>query len=274
YRDPVENLQQAVLAYQEALRYRTEDADAKKRAATQNNLGTAYWHLAQHQQPVIYLRQAIAAYSEALQFYSPDEDSLTYAMVQNNLGTAYWNLSQHEQPVELLQQAIAAYDIALRYRTADATPVAHAATQNNLGTAYWHLANHQKHQPAIYHQLLQQAIAAYLITLNTANKVPPEQLSFDLFATHNNLGLAYYQLAIDKQSPLTAETRLNHLDFSLHHHLQAYNGWQSHPDYAQAALAYVIQTLRAFHSEFGLQGQSRGLSKLPAHLLPQVLPRL
>lgn len=274
YRDSVENLQQAVLAYQEALRYRTEDADAKKRAATQNNLGTAYWHLAQHQQPVIYLRQAIAAYSEALQFYSPDEDSVTYAMVQNNLGTAYWNLSQHEQPVELLQRAIAAYDIALRYRTADTMPAAHAATQNNLGTAYWHLANHQKHQPAVSQQLLQQAIAAYLITLNTANKVPPEQLSFDLFATHNNLGLAYYQLAIDKQSTLTAETRLNHLDFSLHHHLQAYNGWQAHPDYAQAALAYIIQTLRAFHSEFGLQGQSHGLSKLPAHLLPQVLSRL
>ncbi len=274
YRDPAENLQHAVLAYQEALLYRPADADPQKRAATQNNLGTAYWHLAQYEQPVVYLRRAIAAYREALQAYHPEEDGLTYAMVQNNLGTAYWNLSQHEQPLDLLQSAIAAYEIALQYRTAEAMPVAHAATQNNLGTAYWHLANHRKEEPAVYQQCLQQAIAAYLIALNTANRIAPSPLNFDLSATHNNLGLAYYQLAIDKHSRLPAPTRLNHLESALHHHLKAYEGWQHHPDYAQAAFTYLIQTLRAFHSEFGLQGQNQGLSKLPAHLLPQVLARL
>ncbi|NJK27321.1 MAG: hypothetical protein HC925_00275 [Coleofasciculaceae cyanobacterium SM2_3_26] len=54
-------------AYQAALAYSTDLVDA--RAATQNNLGTAHWNLAQYTHPARNLKAAIAAYTEALAFY-------------------------------------------------------------------------------------------------------------------------------------------------------------------------------------------------------------
>jgi tetratricopeptide (TPR) repeat protein len=76
---------------------------------TQNNLGTAYGCLSEHEDPVGNLRRAIEAYEEALRFRTPDIAPLDYAMIQNNLGTAYGRLSEHEDPVGNLRKAIEAY---------------------------------------------------------------------------------------------------------------------------------------------------------------------
>ncbi|OLP18958.1 hypothetical protein BST81_06895 [Leptolyngbya sp. 'hensonii'] len=273
HQDTVDNLQQSIAAYQEALRHRQPAVDPLKYASTQNNLGTAYWHLAQHQQPKTRLREAIAAYSDALQYYNPEQEPLNYAMIQNNLGTAYWNLAQFEQPDKLLELAVTAYQAALVYRTAEAVPTAHAATQNNLGTAYWHLAGRSKDNPAARQDYLQQAIVAYTAAIQTAHRVT-SPLTFDVFATQNNLGLAYYQMATDKQFPLEKAQRSAHLEAALHHHLQALQGWQAQPEYYQTALGYVMQTIRAFYNELGLQGQNLALSKVPGHLLREILPRI
>lgn len=280
YQAAAENLEKSVLAYQEALRYRSPATEPLKYASTQNNLGTAYWHLAQHQQPVSHLKQAIAAYIEALHYYTQERDPLNYAMIQNNLGTAYWNLAQHEQPDEFLSLAIQSYRIALTYRTRDINPVAYAATQNNLGTACWHLANRHKQQPETLRDYLEQAIAAYEAALDTAQQLAKgaanglPALTFDLFATYNNLGFAYYQLATDKYITTDTKTRSAQLEKALRHHLQALQGWQQQPDLYQTALGYIVQTVRAFYSECGLQGQNLALSILPGHLLPAVLPQL
>ena len=280
YREPAEQLQRSIGAYQEALRYRTPEAEPLKYASTQNNLGTAHWNLAQHQQPAVNLKLAIVSYTEALNHYDPDRDSLAYAMIQNNLGTAYWNLAQYEQPYEFLTLAISCYRVALMYRTAAANPAAYAATQNNLGTAYWHLASRSKDEPEQRLQALQSAIAAYEAALSTVKTLTETaspgslKLSFDISATHNNLGLAYYQVATDTQSLLSASDRSTHLEAALDQHLQAWQGWQKQPDYARTALNYVVQTVRAFYSECGLSGQNLALSKLPGHLLPEILPRL
>ncbi|MBD2081818.1 hypothetical protein [Leptolyngbya sp. FACHB-17] len=66
-----EFLQLAIGAYRVALIYRTLEAAPLAYAATQNNLGTAYWHLAsqestQNEERSIYLLCAIDAYQEAL----------------------------------------------------------------------------------------------------------------------------------------------------------------------------------------------------------------
>lgn len=293
YRNPAETLQQSVAAYEEALRYRKPDEDPARYAATQNNLGTAYWNLAQHHQPVSRLQQAIAAYQEALRYYSQEREPLHYAMIQNNLGTAYWNLAQFDPAVtgkrsadapetpaaELLTWAVQAYEIALVHRTLEVSPAAHAATQNNLGTAYWHLAN-LAGTPATQRQgLLQQAIAAYQAALaavqylQAASDQAPA-LTFDPFATQNNLGLAYYQLATDKQAQHATPDRSRYLEAALQHHLQALQGWQNHPDFYQTALNYVVQTVRGFYSECGMNGQNLALSKIPASLLPEVMKRI
>jgi len=85
------------------------------------------------------------------------------------------------------------------------------------------------------------------------------------------LGLSYYQLAGDRNNRLTATQRQTLLESALSQHLQALQGWEPPSAFYQATLDYIIQTTRAFHSEFGIQGQTLALSKIPAHLLPEVM---
>lgn len=303
YQSPAAALEQSVQAYEEALRYRKLEEDPARYAATQNNLGTAYWNLAQHHQPVLCLKRAIAAYTEALRYYSAEQEPLYYAMIQNNLGTAFWNLAQHKQsapdalealelgeaekpamslsPADWLHRAIAAYQAALTYRTVDVVPAAFAATQNNLGTAHWHLANLSGIQPVERREHLKQAIVAYNAALKAVDYLTQSEtdqspaLTFDPFATHNNLGLAYHQIATDKQTIRDDEaTRLSDLESALHHHLQALQGWQQNSDYYQTVFGYIVQTIRTFYSEFGMKGQSLAMSKVPAQLLPEIMKRV
>ncbi len=290
YQDPAVALQNAVQAYAESLRYRDPEEDAARYAATQNNLGTAYWNLAQHEQPVARLKQAIAAYVEALRYYSPEREPLHYAMIQNNLGTAYWNLAQQisnskklqatesVSARELLLHAINAYRDALGYRTLAQAPAAYAATQNNLGTAFWNLATLPDTEAEIKQDALEAAIAAYTEALAAVQQLQRHaqdgMLTFDRFATHNNLGLVHYHLATAKNSPLDATSRTQSLETALQHHLHAMQGWTNQPDYANTAMGYLVQTVRAFYTQFGMKGQSIALSRVPANLLPELMQKL
>jgi tetratricopeptide (TPR) repeat protein len=281
YQDPAANLQLAVQSYQEALRYRDAEADPRRYASTQNNLGTTYWNLAQYQAPEENLKEAIAAYSEALCHYAPEEEPFNYAMIQNNLGTAYWNLAQRERPKDWLALAIAAYQIALQYRTLEVAPAAFAATQNNLGTAYWHLAS-QAEDGTEKRDSLRQAIVAYeaalqaaqIMAMNPSDPGQPVTLSFDLFATYNNLGLAYYQVVTDPKAGLDSMTQSAYLESALKHHVLAYQGWAGRLELQQTAFSCIVQTCRAFYSQLGIAGQNLALSLIPGQLLPEVLPKL
>ncbi|TVP60347.1 MAG: tetratricopeptide repeat protein [Nodularia sp. (in: Bacteria)] len=270
-----QNWQQAVLAYSEALRYRTANMEPLKYAACQNNLGTAYWHLGQYDQPVVHLHKAIASYSQALAHYNPEQEPLKYGMIQNNIGTAYWNLAQYdENPAKNLQLAIDVYREALKYRTPANVPSACAATHNNLGTAYWHLANLSQTSKESQQKLLKLSIDAYDEALALANSLSGIPLSFDLFAAHNNLGLAHYQLVTDDSFTGDKAASSQHLEAALNNHLQALNGFSQQPEAYQTTFTYVVKTIRAFHSKLGIQGQNLALSQVPGHLLAEVLPKL
>ncbi|WP_016949091.1 tetratricopeptide repeat protein [Anabaena sp. PCC 7108] len=274
FSQPVENWQQAVVAYSEALIYRTEEIDPLKYAACQNNLGTAYWHLGQHSQPVEHLQKAIAAYNLALVHYKPADEPLKYGMIQNNIGTAYWNLSQYEKPLENLQLAIDVYREALKYRTPVNVPHACAATQNNLGTAYWHIANLPKISKAERQNYLQKCINIYEESINLADSISDTGLSFDLLVTHNNLGLAHYQLVTD--SSFTGDKKLlsQHLEAALGNHVQALQGFSKHTEPYQTTFNHIVKAIRTFHNELGIQGQNLALSKVPGNLIPEILPKL
>jgi tetratricopeptide (TPR) repeat protein len=257
------------------LSYRTVEIDPLKYAACQNNLGTAYWHLAQHNQPIVHLKQAIASYSQALAHYSPEQEPLKYGMIQNNIGTAYWNLAQYEHARENLHLAIDVYREALKYRTPVNLPSACAATQNNLGTAYWHLANLSQTTKDVRQKLIQLCISAYEEAIALARSLNSISLSFDLLAAHNNLGLAHYQLVTDNNLfNGDKAARSQHLEAALNNHLQALNGLSQQPEVYQTTLNYVVKTIRAFHNELGIQGQNLALSKIPGQLLPEILPKL
>ncbi|BAZ12391.1 hypothetical protein NIES4071_42220 [Calothrix sp. NIES-4071] len=274
FSDPAENWQLAVAAYSEALRYRTAEVEPLKFAACQNNLGTAFWHLAQYNLPVAHLKKAITAYNLALVYYTPNTEPLKYGMIQNNIGTAYWNLAQYEQSSEHLRTCIGAYNEALKFRTSTNQPAACSATQNNLGTAYWHLANQVQTLKEERHDYLEKCIESYQEALNLAHSLSGMTLSFDVFATHNNLGLAHYQLVTDAYYEGNKNERSRHLEAALENHLQALNGMSKQPETYQTTLTYIIKTIRGFHNELGIQGQNLALSKVPGSLLPEILPKL
>lgn len=282
YQDGPANLQKSILAYQATLLQLEPLRDAEY-AAIHNNLGTTYWHLAQYSQPLLHLKQAIESYQEALDYFQQQTDQLAYAMLQNNLGTAYWNLAQYEPSVNLLEKAIESYQEALKYRTAKTAPVACAATQNNLGTAYWHLANQLHDNCQIRTEYLQKAIIAYETALTISQQLNPNQLSFDLWATSNNLGLAHYQLATDPYCQIEADQKIEHLQSGLRYHLQVLQKSQTVPNKSenttqsnsyQTALSYIIKIVHAFYSIEGIKGQNLALSQIPGQLLPEVLRRL
>ena len=286
YEDAAENLEKSAIAFEAVLRCRdidgSGDGDPMQDAAIHNSLGTTYWSLAQHREPVRHLQQAIAAYDRALQIYHPQnnrpknrssKNAIDYAMVLNNLGTAYWTRSRHENSRENLLLAVDAYRKALHYRTPETLPIGCAATQNNLATAYWHLARRGETE-AETAEYLQEAIAAYETAVTVAESVGEKALPFDRFAARNNLGLAYYQWVTHPRYDGTAETRQQHLEAALQHHLAALAGWQAQPERYQTALDYVVQTIRAFYNDGDIQGQNLAFSKLPSGVLPKVMERL
>jgi hypothetical protein len=288
--EPIDNLKDAIAAYDEALRFRQPANDPIKYAATQNNLGTAYWHLAQHTDPVVNLKGAIAAYSESAQHYTAEQYPDGYAMIQNNLGTAYWNLAQHISPAsqapasqddftiqDWLLLAINAYNNALRFRNAESAPSSFAATQNNLGTAYWQLASHCHDDETAIANYMQRSIQAYEQALEVVRQLqadnPTIGLSFDPAATHSNLGVIHYQLANELAS-LSQVAQQSHLDASLLHQVQAIEGWSQRAELKETAIGYLVQTIRKFYETWQSPGQNRALSQVPGHLLPQLLPLL
>ncbi|MEI6443815.1 MAG: tetratricopeptide repeat protein [Nostocales cyanobacterium ELA583] len=274
FADAVENWNLAIVAYNEALRYRQEEIDPLKYAACQNNLGTAYWHLGQYNRPMEHLTKAIAAYKLAVVYYPPTDEPLKYGMIQNNIGTAYWNLSQYEQPIENLQLAIQVYNEALKYRTSADVPQAYAATQNNLGIAYWHLANQPKTTKEDQQKLIKLCIHAYEEAVNIAHSQISVPLNFDLYVTHNNLALAHHDLVTNVSFNGDKKTLSQHLEAALENHLHALSGFDRQTENYQTTISYIISTIQAFHNELGIQGQNLALSKLPGQLLPDVLPKL
>jgi len=278
YKDSAESLELSIRAYEEALRYRPADSEPTKYASTQNNLGTAHWNLAQHQSPVLNLQAAITSYTEALSYYNSTTEPLSWAMIQNNLGTAYWNLAQYEQPETWLDLAISAYQDALTYRTREIAPAACAATQNNLGTAYWHLADRFPEDPERRGDYLNKCIPTYeqaiALVQQLSQNTPPTPINFDVFATHNNLGLAHYQLATESHFALSESSKSAHLEAALNQHLQACQGVAAQSDSYQTTLSYIVKTIRAFYQECGIAGQNLALSKVPGQMLPEILPRL
>lgn len=286
YQDNTQNLQLSIQAYEESLLYRSTDAledraIINKTASTLNNLGTAYWNLAQQAQTpqcIELLEMACTAYSKALSLYNPEQEPLNWGMIQNNLGTAYWNLAQYSQPITFLELSINAYREALKYRRPDVSAAACAATQNNLGTTYWHIATHYQDMPEVRREYLQMCILAYETAIALAQQLnlstPPVPVSFDVFATQNNLGLAHYQIGCDKELSHTLESKSTHLQAALQQHLQALQGYSNQPDGRMSTLSYVVKTIRAFYEQLGLQGQNLALSKVPGQLLPEILPQL
>lgn len=275
--DPQANLEQAVVAYTQALHYTPAALAPLNYANDQNSLGAIHWRLAQLDRPRYHLHRAIVAYQEALSHRIPQAEPQEYAMLQNNLGIAYWSLAQHESPIPRLEQAIDAYQTALVYRTLATTPAGCATTQNNLGTAYWDLAQQQTHQPAERLLSLRQAVDAYEAALDAVDhalqQAPAAPPGFDVWATCHSAGIVHDQLALALPAD-PQDQREHHLKAALGHYLLAYQGWQDQPEQLEVLAMALVYSVRLHFEILGLAGQQAVLSKLPPELLGRVLPRL
>jgi CHAT domain-containing protein/tetratricopeptide (TPR) repeat protein len=183
--DRAENLQQAIAAYREALRFWTPQSTPLNYASAQHNLGVAYTNLPIGDRAE-NLEKAIAAYREALRFWTAQSAPQDYASAQHNLGCAYVALPTGDR-AENLKQAIATYREALRFRTCEAAPMDFAKTQTNLGFAYFSLPTGDRSEN------LQQAIAAYQEALRFWT---PEDTPLDYAKTQHSLGTAYNDLGV------------------------------------------------------------------------------
>jgi len=154
-------LQDAVQAYQRALR--TFDADRYPRefATLHNNLATAYLSLRlAPEKEGLKEAMAVQSFREALKVVSMEEDPTEFAMLQNNLGNALQAM-RSSHPWENLLRAIEAYDEALKVRSEYDTPVEFANTISNKANALMNLPDDPEHPEEGNPGRLRQAIALF-----------------------------------------------------------------------------------------------------------------
>ena len=139
-------LKQAIDAFREALKVRTQQDLPQPWAETQNNLGSAL----DDQAAVLdqahgskgavtdLLKQAVDAFREALKVYTEKNQPLQWAATQNNLGNALYHQAHGGEgaaATDLLEQSVDAYREALKVRTQQDLPQDWGETQYNLGDA-------------------------------------------------------------------------------------------------------------------------------------------
>jgi len=151
-------LNDAVQAYQRALRTFRSESHPREFAILHNNLATAYLSMKLSPERD-KLREALAVQSfrEALTVVTLDGDPSEYAMLQNNLGNALQALrTSHVQ--ENLRRAVEAYDEALKVRTPHDTPIEYANTIANKANALMNLLDDPEDPDAKNPINLRQAI--------------------------------------------------------------------------------------------------------------------
>ena len=100
------SLNEAVTAYNQALKEWTRERVPLDWAMTQNNLGNALWRLGERESGTERLEAAVAAYREALKERTRERVPLDWAMTQNNLGSALRTLGERRKDPALLCEAL------------------------------------------------------------------------------------------------------------------------------------------------------------------------
>ena len=188
-----DRLEQAVAAYEAALRIYTRERAPLQWAGTQNNLGTALAALGRRKSGTDHLERAVAAYEAAFQEYTRECIPLDWAATQNNLGNTLQTLGERESGTARLEQAVAAYEAALQVHTRERVPLDWATTQNNLGAALQTLGERESGTAR-----LERAVAVYEAALQERTR---ERVPLQWAATQNNLGNALQTLGERESGP-------------------------------------------------------------------------
>ena len=144
YDNPTINLNNAIMAFEEALKFFTHEYDPLMFANIKNNLGVVYVGLSDYLNPLTNLDSAKTAHKEALNNYSKESTPLEYAQTQCYLGHAY-NLTamQKESPAKNLKKAKELLSDALIFITPEQDSFWYSITQADLGAVYGLLADYE-----------------------------------------------------------------------------------------------------------------------------------
>jgi tetratricopeptide (TPR) repeat protein len=195
------NLNKAIGAYEEALKFRTPEEHPEDYAETQNSLGRARMALAQVEDGEMreaLLEKAVSSFKAALEIRTADSHPEERAETQTLLGQALVLESEpqvsgsevHWADREGLKMAIEAYEEALAVRTRESHPEEYAETQNLFGRALVILSG-----PASGPEdgaNLKRSIRAFEEALAVRT---PESSPEEYAETQNNLGIAYRNLS-------------------------------------------------------------------------------
>ena len=154
-------IQDAIAAYQRALRVFDKLRHPKEFAILQNNLATAFLSIPFSDEKA-KMREALAvqAFEEGLKAVSLIDHPSEYAMLQNNLGNALQCVSS-SHPVENGFRALEAYDEALKVRTPRDAPGEYANTIANKANCLANLPDDPAKPEAGNSENLSQAVALY-----------------------------------------------------------------------------------------------------------------
>lgn len=198
---------QALQAYQRALRYVTKDQTPQLWAAIILDIGNT--HLQFGGQTIgldihTHLAAALQAYNQALEVYTRETLPQQWAMTQSNLGLAWKEQGIRtggERGMQLLAEAVAAYRQALEIYTYETMPPQWAQIHNNLAKVYIALkdwpnaaasyANVLKVAPAeeayrtashLYHEVLFQFPEAFALNQHWLEQHPDDLSALSNFA--------------------------------------------------------------------------------------------
>jgi tetratricopeptide (TPR) repeat protein len=179
-------LEEAVLAFREALKERTRERVPLQWATTQNNLGNALSTLGGRESGTARLEEAVLVLREALKERKRESVPLQWARTQNNLGNVLSALGERESSPARMEEAVAAYRNALKVWTSERAPRQWAMTQNNLGTALLTLGERESGTT-----WLEEAAAAFREALKELTR---QRVPLQWAMTQSNLGLTLARL--------------------------------------------------------------------------------
>jgi tetratricopeptide (TPR) repeat protein len=135
------DLDDAVKAYEAALKVRTRDQAPQDWAITKINLASTFSRLGRLEletgtgNGVERSNQAVSIYREVLKEQSESKTPQDWAMTQNNLADALIALGKHGKDANLLNEAVVACHATMRVWTRSSVPLGWAMAQKNLGDA-------------------------------------------------------------------------------------------------------------------------------------------
>jgi tetratricopeptide (TPR) repeat protein len=173
-------LEQAVAAYNEALKERTRERVPLQWAQTQTGLGDALLSLGERESGTARLEEAVQIYRAALEERARDRVPLDWAATQAGLGDALAALGERESGTARLEEAVTAYRGALEEETRQRVPLQWAAAQNNLGLALLRLGERESGTVR-----LEEAVEAFYAALEEWTR---ERVPLQWAAAQNDLG--------------------------------------------------------------------------------------